>query len=146
MKNKIKFITIFVLLIVSIQTVTFYVFGKKSLAYQYFDKIDNNNVYAGSIGVFDNMYSEKEKVEMKKRLLKRYKSVHFESDNKFYFDRYRLSENYGGLSIEIIYTFPFKAEIQENFGGYQYGELWNTKFAWCIFKSIRYDHICIGQS
>lgn len=145
MKTTFKYIIILLLAIISIQIVTYYVFGIKSLRYIYFDKIENNNVYTGNIGVYDNSYNEKEKIEIEKRLLKRFKSVHFESDNKLFFDRYRYSENYGGLSIEITYTFPFKAEIQENIGGYQYGEVWNTKFVWCIFKWIRYDHICIGQ-
>lgn len=134
------------MILVSIQTLTFYLFGKESLKYQYFDKIENNNIYTGPIAILDNKYSILEKAEIEKRLLKRYKSVNIVSDSLLYFDKYRFSENFGGLSIDIKYYFPYMATVEEEHGGYQYGEFWETKFVWCFFTWIRYNHKCKGQS
>lgn len=101
---------------------TYHIIGKETLTYQYFNKIENYNLYTGTIGVFDNKFSEKQKTEIEKRLLKRYKSVNFISDKQLYYDKYRVNDNLFGLSIEIKYSFPYLAYVEEEHGTLYYGE------------------------
>lgn len=146
MKKRIKHIVIIIFALVFIQILTYYLYGIKSISYQYFDKIENHNYHKGIIGVFDNKISKLDKAEIEFRLLKRYKSVQFTSDINEYENKYRMNENNWGLSYEIKHSFPFIATITEENGTLYYGEKWESKFIWCFGFWIQYKHLCIGQS
>jgi hypothetical protein len=121
-RTKLNTFLIVILILVTFQMLTYHIIGKETLTYQYFNKIENYNLYNGTIGVFDNKFSEKQKTEIEKRLLKRYKSVNFISDKQLYYDKYRVNDNLFGLSIEIKYSFPYLAYVEEEHGILYYGE------------------------
>lgn len=149
MSKTLKVIVAIFLFLLILQSTSFYFYGKKTIVYKYFDKVDYNNYHKGVIGVFDNnAFSVEEKKEIEERLLKRYSSVYFTSDTGKYENTFRLGGNVDnwGLSYKIEYIFPFIAIVNEEQGTLYYGEFWETKLIWCFYRWIKIKRECTLQS
>ncbi len=146
MKNVFKRILASILVLLSVQTCTYFILGKNALQVDYYDHFISYAMFDGTLCIYlEEDLSQQNKDEIAEKLEDRYSKIEFSTDSTAFRNKFDDPEVYtAGFSIE--WSFPFRASILEGNGSAGYGESHASEFIWCFGKWILLEKECTGQS